>query len=79
MTPEQIEQRAMAVLSLIESDLGQSGRDVRFLAIRDELVDVVNMAKDEDAEICRGTVITGFDFPDREDYAEAILASKVKP
>lgn len=49
MTPEQ---RAEAVLQLIESDFGQSGRDVRFLAIRDELIAAINETKEEAAKLC---------------------------
>ena len=37
---QEIAKRAEAVLSLIESDFGQSGRDVRLMAIMDELEDV---------------------------------------
>ena len=38
MTTEEAAEKAAALLNLLESDFGQSGRDVRLLAIRDELL-----------------------------------------
>ena len=47
-----IDKKAFAVLSLIQSDFGQSGGDVQFLAIRDELQQAYNKGlEDADAKI----------------------------
>ncbi len=45
-----IDKKAFAVLSLIQSDFGQSGGDVQFLAIRDELQQAYNKGLSEGQE-----------------------------
>lgn len=83
MTPEQ---RAEAVLQLIESDFGQSGRDVRFLAIRDELVAAINETKEDCMRICANEMVSGETGTEGDEgynqaiihCVESILASKIK-
>ena len=51
MTPEE---HAIAVLSLIESDFGQSGRDVRLLALRDQFEQAIQDEREACAKLADG-------------------------
>ena len=52
MIPKRLEVQTINLLNLIDSDFGQSGRDVRLLAIRDELISVFHEGMEEAAKIC---------------------------
>ena len=57
MTPKRLEEQTINLLDFAESDFGQSGRDVRLLAIRDELISVFHEGMEEAAKICQAELL----------------------
>lgn len=54
-----MDEQAIVLLDLLESDFGQSGKDVRFLAIRDELDAAYRLGLTRAAEICEDIMVNG--------------------
>ena len=75
MDEKRIEELADDALAKWRGENGMALKD----ALKESIIQAINDTKNEDSAICRGTVFTGYDYPDGNDYAEAILASKVNP